>query len=40
MMTTLGHTMDPVEIMEMIQEADLDSDGKISFQEFKKLMHT
>ena len=37
-MTNLGHDLDPKEIVEMIVEADMDNDGKISFQEFKKLM--
>ena len=39
-MSTLGQTMDPNEILEMIHEADMDNDGKISFSEFKKLMST
>ena len=37
-MTNLGHDLDPKEIIEMIVEADMDNDGKISFQEFKRLM--
>jgi len=36
----LGHELGQEEIMEMIVEADMDSDGKISFGEFKKLMHS
>ena len=37
-MATLGHDLEPSEIIEMIHEADMDNDGKISFSEFKKLM--
>jgi Ca2+-binding EF-hand superfamily protein len=38
MMATLGHDMDAHQIVEMIREADVDNDGKISFAEFKKVM--
>ena len=33
-----GEKLNPKEIEEMILEADMDRDGKISFSEFKKLM--
>ena len=38
MMVTLGHDLEEREITEMILEADMDDDGKISFTEFKKIM--
>ena len=33
-----GEKLNPAEIEEIILEADMDKDGKISFSEFKKLM--
>ncbi len=38
MMHKLNHEVDASEIADMIREADMDDDGKISFQEFKKIM--
>jgi Ca2+-binding EF-hand superfamily protein len=37
-MTNLGHKLTEEEVMEMINEADVDTDGQISFAEFVDLM--
>ena len=37
-MNNLGEPMDNVEVKAMIDEADLDGDGKINFKEFQLLM--
>ena len=37
-MTNLGEPMNEVEVKAMIDEADLDGDGKINFKEFQQLM--
>ena len=37
-MNNLGEPMDDVEVKAMIDEADLDGDGKINFKEFQLLM--
>lgn len=37
-LTNLGETMTDEEIDEMMKEADLDSDGQVSFDEFVKMM--
>ncbi len=34
----MGEKMSDDDIMNMIKEADEDGDGKVSFEEFKKLM--
>ena len=34
----LGHELDTDEVLEMISEADMDDDGKISFNEFRRIM--
>ena len=39
-MTNLGEPLTEAEVRSMIEEADLDGDGKINFQEFKMLMAT
>ena len=38
MMLRLGQNLDASDIASMIKEADLDMDGKISFQEFKMIL--
>ena len=38
MMHRLGQKVDSNDIDSMIKEADLDRDGKISFQEFKTIL--
>ena len=41
MMNELGHTeLTKLQLMEIITEADLDKDGRISFLEFKILLKT
>jgi len=37
-LTKMGEKMSDDDIMNMIKEADEDGDGKVSFEEFKKLM--
>ena len=37
-MNNLGEPLSEEEVVTMIEEADLDGDGKINFMEFKKLM--
>merc|ERR1711924_45384 len=37
-MKTLGESLTAEEIQEMIKEADIDGDGQVSFEEFKKMM--
>ena len=37
-MDNLGEPMNEVEVKAMIDEADLDGDGKINFKEFQQLM--
>ena len=37
-MDNLGEPMNEVEVKAMIDEADLDGDGKINFKEFQNLM--
>ncbi len=37
-MTELGEKLTTKDLEEMIQEADLDGDGKISFKEFRRMM--
>jgi calmodulin len=37
-MTTLGESLTPEEIEEMVREADIDGDGQINFNEFIKMM--
>ena len=37
-MNNLGEPLTEEEVDEMMREADLDGDGKINFQEFKKLI--
>ena len=37
-MNNLGEPMNEVEVKAMIDEADLDGDGKINFKEFQRLM--
>ena len=37
-MNNLGEPMNDVEVKAMINEADLDGDGKINFKEFQRLM--
>lgn len=40
-MADLGHThLSQADLMEMIKEADLDKDGKISLSEFKVILKT
>jgi len=40
-MSDLGHTdLTPSQLLDMMREADLDKDGKISFVEFKILLKT
>ena len=39
-MNNLGEPVTEAEVRSMIEEADLDGDGKINFQEFKMLMAT
>ena len=34
----LGHGLDTDEVLAMISEADMDDDGKISFDEFRRIM--
>ena len=38
MMNQLGQKLNASDIESMIKEADLDLDGKISFQEFKTIL--
>jgi calmodulin len=37
-LTKMGEKMSDDDIMNMIKEADEDCDGRVSFEEFKKLM--
>ena len=37
-MTNLGEKLTDEEVDEMIREADIDGDGKISYEEFVKMM--
>ena len=37
-MNNLGEPMNEVEVKAMIDEADLDGDGKINYKEFQRLM--
>ena len=37
-MNNLGEPVSEEEVITMIEEADLDGDGKINFVEFQKLM--
>ena len=37
-MNTLGEKLTNQEIDELIKEADIDGDGQINFEEFKKVM--
>ena len=37
-MNNLGEPLTDEEVQAVIEEADIDGDGKINFQEFKKLM--
>ena len=37
-MNNLGEPLSEEEVITMIEEADLDGDGKINFVEFQKLM--
>lgn len=37
-MNNLGEPVTEAEVKSMIDEADLDGDGKINFEEFKTLM--
>ena len=37
-MTSLGESLTPEEIEEMIREADVDGDGQINYDEFVKMM--
>ena len=39
-MNNLGEPVTEAEVKLMIEEADIDGDGKINFQEFKTLMAT
>ena len=39
-MNNLGEPVTEAEVKLMIEEADIDGDGKINFQEFKTLMST
>ena len=39
-MNNLGEPVTAAEVRSMIDEADLDGDGKINFNEFKMLMAT
>ena len=40
-MSDLGHTdLTQAQLLDMMREADLDKDGKISFVEFKILLKT
>jgi Ca2+-binding EF-hand superfamily protein len=38
MMTNLGEKLSDEEILEMINEADLDGDGYLNYQEFYNMM--
>ena len=37
-MTSLGESLTPEEIEEMVKEADVDGDGQINYDEFVKMM--
>ena len=39
-MNNLGEPLTDQEVRSMIEEADLDGDGRINFQEFARLMQT
>lgn len=39
-MNNLGEPLTDHEVRSMIEEADLDGDGRINFQEFARLMQT
>ena len=39
-MNNLGEPLTDQEVRSMIEEADLDGDGRINFQEFSRLMQT
>ncbi len=40
MMEDLGQRLTAEQVQEMIKEADIDNDGKISFEEFRNVMKT
>jgi len=40
MMENLGQKLTAEQVQEMIREADIDNDGKISFEEFRIVMKT
>ncbi|KIM24862.1 hypothetical protein M408DRAFT_331534 [Serendipita vermifera MAFF 305830] len=37
-MTSIGETLSPEELNEMIRETDVDGDGRITYEEFSKWM--
>ena len=39
-MNNLGEPLTDTEVRSMIEEADLDGDGRINFQEFSRLMQS
>jgi len=39
-MSNLGETLKPEEIQAMIDEADLDGDGQINYEEFYAMMQS
>lgn len=38
-MTNLGEKLNDAELMEMIQAADVDGDGRLNFEEFAEVMY-